>query len=104
MTALAAAGIHHWAALLLPQFAYFAAHGINFPCAQVGSVAPFERRAGAAAGLFGFLLMVAAALIGVWIGASWNATVYPLVLTVAAATVVVFLTVRLGIVRRKPVR
>ena len=103
MTALATAGVQHWAALLLPQFAYFAAHGINFPCAQVGSVAPFARRAGAAAGLFGFLLMVAAALIGLWIGISWNATVYPLVLTVAAAALVVFLTVNLGIVRREPV-
>ncbi len=100
MTALAAAGVHHWAALLIPQFAYFAAHGINFPCAQAGSVAPFERRAGAAAGLFGFLLMMAAALIGFWIGVSWNGTVYPLVLTVAAAALVVFATVNLGIARR----
>ena len=100
MTALAAAGVHHWAALLIPQFAYFTAHGINFPCAQAGSVAPFERRAGAAAGLFGFLLMMAAALIGFWIGVSWNGTVYPLVLTVAAAALVVFATVNLGIARR----
>ena len=75
------------------------AHGINFPCAQVGSIAPFERRAGAAAGLFGFLLMIVAALIGVWIGASWNGTVYPLVLTVAAAALVVFVTVNFGIAR-----
>lgn len=100
MTALAAAGVHHWAALIVPQFAYFMAHGINFPCAQVGSVAPFARRAGAAAGLFGFLLMVAASLIGLWIGVSWNGTVYPLVLTVAAAAAVVFVTVHLGIARR----
>ncbi len=100
MTALAAAGVQHWAALLVPQFAYFAAHGINFPCAQVGSVAPFARRAGAAAGLFGFLLMVVAALIGLWIGVSWNGTIYPLVLTVAAAALVVFATVNLGIARR----
>jgi len=99
MVALAAADIHHWAALLLPQFVYFMAHGINFPCAQVGSIAPFERRAGAAAGLFGFLLMIVAALIGVWIGSSWNGTVYPLVLTVAAAALVVFVTVNFGIAR-----
>ena len=93
MTALAVAGVHHWAALLLPQFVYLAGHGINLPCAIVGSVAPFERRAGAAAGLFGFLQMVAAVLIGTWIGASWNGTVFPLVLTVAACAGVVFLTV-----------
>jgi DHA1 family bicyclomycin/chloramphenicol resistance-like MFS transporter len=100
MVALAAAGMHHWAALVLPQFIYFMAHGINFPCAQVGSVAPFERRAGAAAGLFGFLLMIAASLIGIWIGASWNGTVYPLVLTIAAVALVVFVTVNVGIAAR----
>jgi DHA1 family bicyclomycin/chloramphenicol resistance-like MFS transporter len=100
MVALAAAGVHHWAALVLPQFVYFMAHGINFPCAQVGSIAPFERRAGAAAGLFGFLLMIAASLIGIWIGASWNGTVYPLVLTIAAVALVVFVTVNVGIAQR----
>jgi DHA1 family bicyclomycin/chloramphenicol resistance-like MFS transporter len=99
MTALALAGIHHWAALLLPQFFYFAAHGINFPCSQVGSLAPFQRRAGAAAGLFGFLLMIAASLIGTLIGATYNGTVLPMVLTVAGCAAVVFLTVNFPIAR-----
>jgi len=93
MTALALAGVHHWTAIVIPQFAYFFAHGINFPCAQVGSVAPFDRRTGAAAGLFGFLLMVVASLVGTFIGASHNGTVLPLVLTVAACAAVVYLTV-----------
>jgi DHA1 family bicyclomycin/chloramphenicol resistance-like MFS transporter len=34
MAALAAAEVHHWAALLLPAFGYLLAHGINFPCGQ----------------------------------------------------------------------
>ena len=84
MAGLAAAGVHHWAALLLPGFGYFLAHGINFPCGQVGSVAPFPRHAGAAAGLFGFTVMAVAALTGVWIGATHNGTVYPLAFTMAA--------------------
>ncbi len=92
MTALATAGVHHWVALLGPQFAYFAAHGITFPCAQAGAVAPFPRHAGAAAGMFGFLLMVFAALVGAWIGASHNGTVFPVVLTVAACALLVFVT------------
>lgn len=100
MVGLAALGVHHWLALVLPQFIYFMAHGINFPCAQVGSVAPFERRAGAAAGFFGFLMMIAASLIGIWIGGSWNGTTYPLVLTIAAAALAVFVTVNLGIAHR----
>ncbi len=102
MTALALAGVHHWAAVIVPQFVYFFAHGINFPCAQVGCVAPFEHRTGAAAGLFGFLLMVAAALVGTFIGASHNGTVVPLVLTVAACAAAVFLTVNGWIVRLPP--
>ena len=93
MTALVAAGVHHWAALIGPQFVFFLAHGITFPCSQTGSVAPFARRAGAAAGLFGFLLMVVASLIGMWIGASYDGTVNPLVLTVAACSLAVFVTV-----------
>src|SRR5262245_9210252 len=100
MVALADAGVHHWTALVLPQFVYFMAHGINFPCAQVGAVAPFEKRAGAAAGLFGFLLMIAASLIGIWIGASWNGTAYPLVLTIATVALVVFITVNVGIAQQ----
>ncbi len=40
---------------------FFLAHGINFPCGQIGSVAPFPRHAGAAAGLFGFCVMIVAA-------------------------------------------
>jgi DHA1 family bicyclomycin/chloramphenicol resistance-like MFS transporter len=84
MAGLAAAGVHHWAALLPPVFGHFLAHGINFPCGQVGSVAGFPRHAGAAAGLFGFSVMALAALTGVWIGATFDGTVYPLVFTMAA--------------------
>jgi DHA1 family bicyclomycin/chloramphenicol resistance-like MFS transporter len=93
MAALAAAGVHNWAALLLPAFGYLLAHGINFPCGQVSSVAPFPRHAGAAAGLFGFSVMAVAALTGVWIGASYDGTVYPLALTMAAYAAAVFVIV-----------
>lgn len=102
MAALAVAGVHHWAAVVAPMFVYFLAHGINFPCAQAGSVTPFPRQAGAAAGLFGFLLMVAAALIGAWIGASYDGTVYPLVFTVAGCALAVFATVFGWIARLHP--
>jgi MFS transporter, DHA1 family, multidrug resistance protein len=90
MAALAALGIHHWAALLLPAFGYLLAHGINFPCGQVSSVAPFPRHAGAASALFGFSVMTVAALTGAWVGASYNGSVYPLALTMAAFAAVLF--------------
>jgi len=104
MVILAGAGIHHWAALLGPAFVFFLAHGINFPCGQAGSVAPFPRLAGAAAGLFGFLVMAVAALTGAWIGATYNGTVYPLALTIAVYAVVVFVTVFRWVARLGPRR
>jgi len=93
MAGLAVAGAHHWAAVLGPAFVYFLAHGINFPCGQAGSIAPFPRHAGAAAGLFGFLVMTVAAMTGTWIGAAHDGTVHPLAFAMAACSVVVFATV-----------
>ncbi len=101
MAGLAVAGIHHWAALLGPAFFYLLAHGVNFPCAQAGCVAPFPRHAGAASGLFGFIVMAVASLTGAWIGATHNGTVYPLALTMAGFTAILFATV-FGWVTRLP--
>jgi DHA1 family bicyclomycin/chloramphenicol resistance-like MFS transporter len=101
MALLATVGLKHWAAILLPQFVCMFAHGINFPCAQAGAVAPFPRQAGAAAGVLGFLTMALAALVGWWIGASNNGTVYPLAFTIAAAGWAVFVAVW-GAVARLP--
>ncbi|MDP1956678.1 MAG: Bcr/CflA family drug resistance efflux transporter, partial [Rhodocyclaceae bacterium] len=88
--ALALAGIHHWAVVLLCQFLTMGAHGINFPCAQAGAVAPFPREAGAAAGLLGFFTMFAALLTGTWVGMSHDGTLLPLALTSALIGVMLF--------------
>ena len=101
MAMLAVAGVAHWAAILLPQFVCMLAHGVNFPCAQAGAVAPFPRQAGAAAGVLGFLTMALAALVGAWMGFSNNGTVFPLAFTVAAAGIAVFAAVW-GYVARLP--
>lgn len=81
--ALVMAGIANPALVVAAQFFTMLAHGINFPCAQAGSVAPFPAEAGAAAGLFGAATMFAALLAGLWIGASHDGTLMPL----AAGTV-----------------
>ena len=99
MALLAVAGIHHWAAILAPAFGFFLAHGVNLPCGQIGSVAPFPRHAGAAAGLFGFCMMMVAALTGVLIGATYNGTVYPLAFTMAGFGVALFAIVFVGVAR-----
>jgi DHA1 family bicyclomycin/chloramphenicol resistance-like MFS transporter len=47
-------------------------------------VAQFPRSAGAASAVMGLVMMLVAAATGQWIGASFNGTVYPLMLTMAA--------------------
>jgi MFS transporter, DHA1 family, multidrug resistance protein len=88
LAAGALAGWHVAVAIVLPMFVFGVSHGLIQSPAQSGAVAPFRNAAGAAAALLGFLMMVAAAAVGVWIGASYDGTVYPLTLTIAACSVV----------------
>lgn len=97
--ALALAGVHRVAAVLVPAFGYFFAHGIVFPCAQSGAVAAFAERAGAAAGLFGALIMAIAVAIGTWIGASFDGTPVPLMTTLACAGLAALAGARYGVLR-----
>jgi MFS transporter, DHA1 family, multidrug resistance protein len=90
-----AVGLRHWATVLVSQFLTMFAHGINWPCAQVGSVTPFAHRAGSAAGLLGFVTMFAALLVGSWIGASYDGTLYPMALTSAVVGAALFASTRL---------
>jgi DHA1 family bicyclomycin/chloramphenicol resistance-like MFS transporter len=83
-------GVQHWAVVLLCQFLTMGAHGINFPCAQSGAIAPFPREAGAAAGLLGFFTMVAALVTGTWVGMSHDGTLVPLALTSATLGLLLF--------------
>lgn len=92
--ALVLAGIQHWAVVVLCQFLTMGAHGINFPCAQSGAVAPFPREAGAAAGLLGFFTMLAALVAGTWVGISHDGTLLPLALTTATVCVLLFVSAR----------
>jgi DHA1 family bicyclomycin/chloramphenicol resistance-like MFS transporter len=88
--ALVLGGVHHWSVVLGCQFLTMAAHGINFPCAQAGAVAPFPREAGAAAGLLGFFTMIAAFVAGTWVGLSHDGTLVPLALTSAVIGLLLF--------------
>jgi MFS transporter, DHA1 family, multidrug resistance protein len=88
--ALVLAGIEHWSVVVGCLFLTMGAHGINFPCAQTGAVAPFPREAGAAAGLLGFSTMCAALVAGTWVGVSHDGTLQPLALTSASIGVLLF--------------
>jgi len=90
-----ALGLRHWATVVISEFFVMFAHGINWPCAQVGAVAPFGHRAATAAGLLGFFAMFCALLVGSWIGVSYNGTLYPMSLTSLAVGGLLFLASRL---------
>lgn len=99
MAMLALAGVHVPFAISGPMFLYGLSHGLVQPPAQSGAVAPFPHSAGAAAALLGFTMMLIAAGVGAWIGASYDGTVYPLTLTVGACSLVTAL-IALTLVRR----
>jgi len=92
---LVLAGYYHWTVVIGCLFLTMFAHGINFPCAQAGAVAPFPQQAGAAAGLMGFFTMVVALLIGNWVGTSFDGTLLPLALTSAGVGLLLFASGRL---------
>lgn len=87
MAALALAGARHPLALLVPHFFFVVAHGLIQPVSQAGSIARFPHSAGVATSALGLTMMLIAAAVGQWIGASFNGTVYPLSLTIGACAV-----------------
>ncbi|HEX9171970.1 MAG TPA: multidrug effflux MFS transporter, partial [Telluria sp.] len=94
-----ALGFAHWSLVLAAMFLTTCAHGINFPVSQAGSVTPFPKQAGTAAGLVGALCMTVAFVVGTVVAASFDGTLYPLALIVCVLTVAIFTSVRL-LVRR----
>ena len=92
---LVLADVRHWALVVAAQFVVMMAHGLNFPCTQSGSLAPFHQQAGAAAGLFGCITMFAALLAGTWVGASHDGTLLPLATISATVCVILFASARL---------
>ena len=88
MAALSLAGVHGVWAIMLPQALFAMGHGIHQPCGQAGAVGPFPDKAGAAASLSGFAMMVTAFCLGQWLGHTLDRTVYPVTLGVGAASLV----------------
>lgn len=78
MGVLALLGIQHVAAIVLPMCVFIVGHGIHQPCGQSGAVAPFPQAAGAASALNGFLMMLAAFAVGLWLGRHMDGSVRPL--------------------------
>ena len=91
MAALSLAGVYSVWAIIVPQWLYAIGHGIHQPCGQAGAVGPFPEKAGTAASVSGFLMMLAASGVGLWLGRSLNGTVFPVTLGVGVFSVLVTL-------------
>lgn len=78
------AGAASIATLLPGLWLYGVGHGISQPCGQAGVTSPFPDSAGTAASLSGFLMMVTAFGVGLFLAAVMNGTVFPLTLTMGA--------------------
>ncbi len=75
---VALAGVHSVAAFLPPIWIFAIGHGIHQPCGQAGVTSPFPDKAGTAASLSGFAMMVSAFAASLVLGRGMNGTVYPL--------------------------
>jgi DHA1 family bicyclomycin/chloramphenicol resistance-like MFS transporter len=91
MAALSLAGVQAVWAIMLPQLLFALGHGIHQPCGQAGVVGPFPEKAGTAASVSGFAMMVTAFGIGLWLGRAPAHTVFPVTLGVGACSIVLAL-------------
>ena len=82
---LSLVGLESVWSLGLPMFVVLLGHGLLQPSSQMGAIGPFPRQAGAAAALGGFLMYVVAVLLGLILGSSFNGTMVPLAIAVAAS-------------------
>ena len=82
MAAPSLMGLQNIWAIMPAQLLFMLGHGIHQPCSQSGAVGPFPQAAGAASAMNGFLMMLAAFVMGSWLGGHMDGSVKPLTLGV----------------------
>lgn len=87
-------GMEHWALLALCQFGSMFSHGLIFPTAQAGSVAPFPQKAGTAAGLFGAVSVLGTLVVTTLIGLHLKVDLLPMATLAFAMSLILFLATR----------
>ncbi|MDM7943161.1 MAG: multidrug effflux MFS transporter [Hydrogenophaga sp.] len=98
MGVLALMGVQNVWAIMVPFYLFMVGHGVHQPCGQSGAVGPFPQAAGAASALAGFIMMIAAFVVGGWLGQSLatiqagSGTVLPLTNGIAFWSVLITLT------------
>jgi DHA1 family bicyclomycin/chloramphenicol resistance-like MFS transporter len=73
-----AGGAHGGWFIMPPFYLFMLAHGVHQACGQSGAVGPFPQAAGAASAMNGTVMMLAAFLMGGWLGTHMDGSVLPL--------------------------
>jgi DHA1 family bicyclomycin/chloramphenicol resistance-like MFS transporter len=98
--ALALQGMRHPLAVVVPMFFYMTAFMMTMPPASAGALTPFPRIAGSASSLLSFCQFVVASTAALLVGATFDGTARPMMLTIAGASIGAFVTCRLAVPRR----
>lgn len=80
---LAAGGVVHVAAVVVPVFVVLVGAGLTLPNAMAGAVGPYPRMAGLASSLLGFVQMAVAAVVGAVLGHLHSDTAVPMMAAIA---------------------
>ena len=88
MAALSLTGVESVWAIMLPQWLFAIGHGVHQPCGQVGAIGPFPDKAGTAASLSGFAMMLTAFGVGQWLGHTLGHSVLPMTLGIGLFSIV----------------
>lgn len=98
--ALALQGTRHPLAVVVPMFFYMTAFMMTMPPASAGALTPFPQIAGSASSLLSFCQFVVASTAALVVGATFDGTARPMMLTIAGASIGAFATCRLGVPSR----
>ena len=92
MAGFALSGVHAVWAVLLPSWLFTIGHGVHQPCGQAGAIGPFPDKAGTAASLSGFWMMLMAFGVGLLLGRTANGSLYPMTLGLAGCSLLLSAT------------
>jgi len=98
--AFALQGTRHPPAVVVPMFFYMMAFMMTMPPASAGALTPFPKIAGSASSLLSFCQFAVASTAALIVGATFDGTARPMMLTIAGASIGAFVTCRLAVPRR----
>lgn len=98
--ALAAAGVDHPLAVVVPMFVFMVSLMMTMPPATAGALTPFPEIAGSASSLLSFCQFIVASTAALIVGLTFDGTARPMAWTIAVASTAAFVSHRIAHRRR----